>query len=59
MTKLELLHTFIDELEEDMAKPALHAVADTLPDELVHIALDRMRALRDRLSLFPPNLIDR
>jgi hypothetical protein len=41
------LHDFIDKLDDDLARPGLHATIDTLPAELVPVVLNRMRALRD------------
>ena len=50
------LHNFIDEIEDDLARPGLHATVDTLPDELVPVVLNRMRALRARTTVHPPVL---
>ena len=50
MTDREALHEFIDQLDDAVAAPALHAAADQLPDELVPVALRRMQLLRARLS---------
>jgi hypothetical protein len=41
------LHDFIDKLDDDLARPGLHATIDALPEELVPVVLNRMRALRD------------
>jgi hypothetical protein len=38
------LHEFVDEIEDDLARAGLHATIDTLPDELIPVVLDRMRA---------------
>jgi hypothetical protein len=50
------LHDFIDKLDDDLAKPGLHATIDALPEELVAVVLDRMRALRARITVHPPEL---
>ena len=50
MNDREAFHQFIDQLEDALAAPGLHVVADDLPDELVPIALRRMQLLRARLS---------
>jgi hypothetical protein len=49
------LHEFIDEIDDELAKPGLHATVDTLPDELVPLVLDRMRALRQAITVHPPH----
>jgi hypothetical protein len=48
------LHEFIDEIDDDLARPGLHATVDTLPDELVPVVLNRMRALRAGTTVHPP-----
>jgi len=50
MNDREAFHQFIDQLDDALAAPALHVVADSLPEELVPIALHRMQLLRARLS---------
>lgn len=51
------LHDFIDEIEEELAKPGLHATIDTLPEELIPVVLNRMRALRAHATIHPPQLV--
>jgi hypothetical protein len=50
------LHEFIDEIDDEGAKPGLHTAIDTLPDELVPVVLKLMRALRARTTGHPPRL---
>jgi hypothetical protein len=50
------LHDFIDRLDDDLAKPGLHATIDALPEELVPVVLNRMRTLRARITVHPPEL---
>jgi hypothetical protein len=50
VTVREDFHRFIDELEDDVAKPGLHAAIEKLHDDLIPAALDRMRALRAQRS---------
>jgi hypothetical protein len=50
MTLREEFHRFIDELEDDVAKPGLHAGIEKLQDDLIPAALDRMRSLRAQRS---------
>jgi len=50
------LHDLIDELEDELAKPGLHATIDTLPEELILVVLNRLRALRARTTIHPPQL---
>jgi hypothetical protein len=54
MDPRQQFHEFVDELQDELDKPALHAVVDHLPDELVSVALERMRALRARLPATRP-----
>ncbi len=49
MTARDELHQFIDELEDDTVKAALHAGIDRVDDALIPAALARLRALRQRL----------
>jgi hypothetical protein len=56
ITKRDELHEFIDEIEDELAKPGLHATIDTLPDELIPVVLDRMRALQARITVHPPQV---
>jgi hypothetical protein len=49
VTLREEFHQFIDELDDDIAKPSLHAGIDKLDDAWIPSALNRMRALRARL----------
>ena len=51
------LHDFVDELEEELTKAGLHATIDTLPEELIPVVLNRMRALRARTTIHPPQLV--
>ena len=51
------LHDFIDDMEDELAKAGLHATIDTLPDELILVVLNRMRALRARTTIHPPQLV--
>jgi hypothetical protein len=50
------LHELIDAIEDELAKPGLHATIDTLPDELIPIVLNRMRALRAGITVYPPQM---
>jgi hypothetical protein len=50
------LHDFIDEIEDELAKPGLHATIDTLPDDLIPVVLNRMRALKDGITVYPPQM---
>ena len=58
-TTRDELHEFIDEIDDDLARPRLHATIDTLPDALVPDVLNRMRALRARTMVLPPELHSR
>ena len=50
------LHDFIDEIDEELARPGLHATVDTLPEELIPVVLKRMRELRAGITILPPQL---
>jgi hypothetical protein len=56
ITARDALHEFIDEIDDDLAKPGLHATIDKLPDALVPVVLERMRALRARTTFHAPRL---
>ena len=56
MTSREEFHQFVDGLDEDLVKPALRAIVAALPDELLLLAVQRMRALRAGRAIFPPEL---
>ena len=56
MTVREELHQFIDELDDTLVKPTLHAVLETLPDEQLLVAVQRMRALCEGRAIYPPEL---
>jgi hypothetical protein len=53
-TTRDELHEFIDEIDDDLARPGLHATIDALPDALVPTVLNRLRALRARTTIHPP-----
>ena len=50
------LHDFIDQIDEELARPGLHATVDTLPTELIPVVLKRMRELRAGITILPPEL---
>ncbi len=49
------LHEFIDTIDDELARPGLHATIDMLPEDLISVVLDRMRALRERRTVLPPH----
>jgi hypothetical protein len=51
----EDFHQFVEELDDELVKPSLHAVIDSLPDHAVAVALQRIRALRADYSIQPLN----
>jgi len=57
VTPREEIHQLIDQLDDDELQPALHAAVDTLPEDIVTTFLNRMRAMRDRLPIYPPELL--
>jgi len=54
VTPRDEIHALIDRFDDDELGPALHAVVDTLPDDLIPALLKRMQALQDRLPIYPP-----
>ena len=58
MTSDEELYEFIDGLDTELAKPALHAVVDALPEPLIHQLLHRVRSLEARSGLNASQLLD-
>lgn len=53
----EELQQLIDALDEDVLRPALYALVDMLPDNLIGAGLRRIRALHWRLPIEPPELL--
>ena len=51
------LHELIDELQDDILQPALHAAMDTLHDDAVPRALTRMLRRRRQMT-DPPARVD-
>jgi hypothetical protein len=54
MTARDELHELIDEIEDQLAKPGLHATIDALPDELIPTVFNRIRALQAGTTVHPP-----
>jgi hypothetical protein len=54
MTTRDELHELIDDIQDELAKPVLHATIDALPEELIPTVFNRMRALQAGTTVHPP-----
>jgi hypothetical protein len=50
VTPREELHVFIDGIDDNIARSALHTAVETIHAELIPAVLERMRFLRDRIA---------
>jgi hypothetical protein len=55
-TTRDELHNFIDDIDDELAKPSLHVTVDMLPEYLIRVVLNRMRDLLEGTTVLPPEL---